>query len=577
MKPILKNKWLLAILLLLLSIPASLPLLKPGFYEPHDLHHLADIYQMARAIESGQVPPRLGPDFSFGFGYPLFNFYYLLPFYIGSIWFFLSESLTASFKFVFFISVILSVVGMYLFLRQFVKKWPAIVGALLFLYTPYRAVQIYVRGAMGEAFFLALLPFVCWGLVSLIKNPTNKRILATTSVLVFLFIISHNYLWALASPFLAFLILLLVKRKNLKQSLMSLAKVLLLSLGATAYWWLPALVEQRLVSSVTPFPLLDHFPFIKQLIIPTWGYGASVWGPGDGLSFQMGVINLIAFVLVLALLILKRKTFEKKVWKLALWAIVGFLISFVMMNVRAYPVWKLLPFSDFIQFPWRLLMFTTFFTSIMAGVLVELSGAKKWFAGGLIILLSIHLTYNYFRPSQVFYKTDDEYLARMFADRSLTGRKEVVSEEYLNWSEDYLLLPNWVEERPSKLPKSKIESAAAAEILEINEVTPVRWKARVNSEGGAKIIFNSYYFPGWLAKVDGQEVPIGYEASHGQISLNVGQGIHEVEFFWKETPLRKFADLISLFSVLLISVHFFKNNRKKANLARVKFKLWQKN
>jgi len=265
-----RRKWFTLGVLILISVPASLPLLFPGFYEPHDLHHLADIYQMFRAMASGQLPPRLGPDFSFGYGYPLFNFYYLLPFYLGVAWYWLIGSLTASFKFVFLLSVFLSVFGMYLFLREFVKKFPAFVGSFLFLYTPYRAVQIYVRGAMGEAFALSLLPFVLWGIVRLIKNPVNKKIAAGVSVIIALFIISHNYLWAMLLPFVALLVFLLARvEKNLPKKRLILSG--LLSLGLTAYWWLPAIVENKLVSAVTPFPLIDHFPFIKQLIIPSWG------------------------------------------------------------------------------------------------------------------------------------------------------------------------------------------------------------------------------------------------------------------------------------------------------------------
>src|SRR3989338_11381472 len=104
--------YLFQILLLVFSVPAIYYLIKPGFYEPHDLHHLADIYQMSRAIASGQIPPRLGPDFTFGYGYPLFNFYYLLPFYLGAFIYALFGSLTASFESVFVLSLILSVFGM---------------------------------------------------------------------------------------------------------------------------------------------------------------------------------------------------------------------------------------------------------------------------------------------------------------------------------------------------------------------------------------------------------------------------------------------------------------------------------
>src|SRR4030066_783563 len=163
------------VILVLICLPAIYFLLRPGFYEPQDLHHIADIFQMYKAVVSGQLPPRLGPDYLWGFGYPLFNLYYVLPFYLGAVFYALTKSLTGSFEFVFVVAASLSIFVMYLFLREFFGKIASLTGSILYLYTPYRAVQIYVRGAMGEALALSLLPFVLWGIVRIIKKPENRK------------------------------------------------------------------------------------------------------------------------------------------------------------------------------------------------------------------------------------------------------------------------------------------------------------------------------------------------------------------------------------------------------------------
>ena len=291
-------------ILVLVSIPASLSLLQKGMYEPHDLHHLADIWQMYRAFETGQIPPRLGPDFTWGFGYPLFNFYYHLPFYLGAVFYALFGSLVLSFKLVFFASILTSVFGMYLLARLYLNKLPSLVTATVFLYTPYRAVQIYVRGAMGEAVALAILPFVIWAFVNLIRK-TNIKNIATSAIIFTLFLLSHNYFWVLSAPVIG--VFVIYELFNSTNKILSTTYQLLavaLGLGLSAYFWLPALFEQNLVAEKTPFLLIDHFPFIKQLIIPGWGYGSSVWGPGDEISFQIGIVNLIiAFIAILVLLI----------------------------------------------------------------------------------------------------------------------------------------------------------------------------------------------------------------------------------------------------------------------------------
>lgn len=385
------KKHFYTLLLLFICLPSVYFLLLPGFYEPHDLHHIADIYQMFRAIGSGQFPPRWGPDFSFGFGYPLFNFYYLIPFYLGAFYFVIFQSLTFSFEAVFITSVFLSVFGMYKFLREFFDKFPSFVGATLFLYTPYRAVQIYVRGAVGEAMALSLLPLLLWAIYKLLNNNEGKRVIATTAFFGGLFILTHNYFWAIVLPFILFFIFLFIDRKKSNKQLPSLFISGLLAVGISAYWWLPALVEQKLVSSVTPFPLIDHFPFIKQLITPSWGYGSSVWGPGDEISFQIGLVNLVVFVVLLFLFLFKKKIFKEKLFKLTVWSLVGFLISMFLMNIRSYAIWKIIPFHDFIQFPWRLLSLTTFFTAVIAATFIQVYPKKQK-------LLGLIITFNFCIP-----------------------------------------------------------------------------------------------------------------------------------------------------------------------------------
>ena len=550
----------IALILLLVTIPAIYQLIKPGFYEPHDLHHLADIYQMVRAIASGQIPPRLGPDFTYGYGYPLFNFYYLLPFYLGAFFYALFGSLTASFESVFVLSAILSVFGVYLFLREFFDKLPSFVGSLLFLYTPYRAVQIYVRGAMGEALALSLFPFVLWGVVRIIKKPASRKFVAGCAVLFGLFIISHNYLWIMSLPFVL-LFLLLLKRVEKIFSLRILLITGLASLGITAFWWLPALVENNLVSSTTPFPLIDHFPFFRQLIIPSWGYGSSVWGPSDEISFQIGIVNIavVIFLILYSLnLLLRNLERSRKVSTvinllkndkrilLAIWALIGFIVSVFFMNIRSYFIWKIIPFYNFIQFPWRLLIFTTFFSSVAAAYVVNTLPIKiSKLTGLLIILVSITLTYNYFAPSSIVHKKDKDYLTRFF--------------ESTTYSEDYLLLPKWVEERPIHSPLTKI-SVTDGEILNIDELSPIHWTSIININSPTTVNFHSYYFPGWNAKIDGEKAAIFPGKPYGQIELNVDKGMHTLEFYWKETGLRKIADYISILSLLFLG--FFVVSKK---------------
>ena len=310
---------------------------------------------------------------------------------------------------------------------------------------------------------------------------------------------------------------------------------------------MPALAENKFVFATTPFPLIDHFPFIKQLIIPSWGYGSSVWGPTDEISFQIGLVNLVVvgLIIVLGLYKLRRRKILKQVQNdktilLAIWALMGFFLSVFFMNIRSLFLWKLIPFHDFIQFPWRFLIFTTFSSSILAAFFVHSLPKKiSKLVGVAIVVSTLLLTFRYFTPCSVFHKEDEEYLKLFFEDS--------------NYSEDYLLLPKWIQVRPEHPPLTKI-SVTDGELLNIQKSSSINWISTINADSSTKVTFHSYYFPGWNARVDGKKGKIFPGKPYGQIELNVDKGIHEIEFYWKETTLRKIADYISLLSLVFLVI-----------------------
>lgn len=312
-----KKEWFIICLLIVAVLGCIYQLLRSGFYEPQDLHHLADIYEMTRALSSGQLPPRWGPDFLYGYGYPLFNFYYVGPFYLGSLFYLLSGSLRFSYEAVFEFGVILGAIGFYLFLRNHFSKIASFCGAILFSYTPYRAVQIYVRGAMGEFLTVSLMPIFLYFNDRLIKDRKKKWFIFSALIASFI-ILSHNYFWVLIFGFCGVYYLFVSFISKRYQIIKNFLLEIFLAIGITTYWWLPAFTEQKQLWVQTPFPLIDHFPFIKQLLIPYWGYGASLWGPMDGMSFQLGIVNIFAVLLSLVVFMLVKNRRKKEIF---LWSI----------------------------------------------------------------------------------------------------------------------------------------------------------------------------------------------------------------------------------------------------------------
>ncbi|KKP58323.1 MAG: hypothetical protein UR48_C0005G0001, partial [Microgenomates group bacterium GW2011_GWD1_33_9] len=121
----------------------------------HDDLQVFRLYEMHKCTLDGQFPCRWVPDAGFGYGYPLMQFYPPMPYYPMELMVILGAGYFLPVKIMFALAFLLSGLGMYLFAREFFGKWGGVLASALYVYAPYHSVDIYVRGAMNEA----------WGMV----------------------------------------------------------------------------------------------------------------------------------------------------------------------------------------------------------------------------------------------------------------------------------------------------------------------------------------------------------------------------------------------------------------------------
>jgi len=561
MKKILKKDIFWAFLVLFFSLLAIRSFFTFGFYPFHDESHIANLYEMTRAIKDRQIPSRWAPDMSFSYGYPLFDFNYPLPFYLGSLFYFFGLSLVSSLKIVFLLTIPLSGISFFIFARKFFDNFFSFATSLLYIYTPYRAVNLYVRGAVGELWAFVFVPLLTWSIVRLIEKKNLSSISITALSLTGL-ILSHNLSIMIFLPFIIiFGFFLVFSEKEKIKSLLYLVTSFFLGLILSSYFWVPALIERKFALPGTPFNFSDHFPFIRQLIIPSWGYGASVWGPNDGMSFQLGIVNVAVFLISIILAVVFRKLFSQKEKVLFFWLLFAFFVSLFMMNIRSSFIWQLLPITSYIQFPWRFLMVTTLTSSLALGFLSKLP--QKFFSKTIaiaLIIFAVVLTLNYFQPEKKIQVDDEYYLKKFFADRTVFGKREKISQEYLTYSEDYLPLLIWTKKRPQSVPpKFQVKSR---EGIDFREEKPTSFLFYTKSEKDLTVDFNSYFFPGWQVEIDGIKIKPHIGEPYGQITFSIPKGNHTGRVYFTETSFRKFFDLISgagfLFALLFLLLPSFK-------------------
>ena len=519
------------LVLLLLLTPAVRGLLQPGFFGASDDLHIAWLQQMEKTISLGQIPPRYVPDLSYGFGYPLFNFVFPLPFYLGEIFRLVGFSFTYSIKALFVVSLLGSGVAMFLLAKKLSNSLTGIAAAVLYVYTPYRSNDVYNRGALGESLAFIFMPLIIYAFVGLSQSKGFRemwRWVAIGGLSISGLILTHNIVSYMFLP-LVFILGIFLFRK----SLMRLLLVFLTGLLGSMYFWFPALVDSKLMHYETVFNFIDHFPTIRQLLTPYWGYGASVAGSYDTMSFFMGEVNILVIVLSFGFFLFsyKRLVARERLWWWWNMLIIG--VSMVMMNYRSSYLWDHLPLIAYFQFPWRFLTVVTFATALLVVFISKFRFSR--IIALLIIFLSIGLNYSRFEPHDYLLRNDDYFLGRYIPVPD-------PSELYKSLGEEYLRLPSTTKIRPLMLYPRIFPQNESIKVTELDSLTSI-----ITTDSGIpmQLNYNKYNFPGWRGTIDGKLLPLTSGPPFGQIQFFVPSGTHTIRISFGETPLKVFFDIVS--------------------------------
>jgi hypothetical protein len=428
---------------------------------------------------------------------------------------------------------------MFLLVKEYTNKYLSFAAAFLYIYTPYRSTDLYVRGAIGEIISFVFLPLILLSFVKIFKSKDLKWI-GIGAISLASLVLSHNITAYMFFPFLSVFVLMQLLFTHSKKVFFSkVIFTVILALLISIYFWLPAIVDSSLFKYDTVFNFVDHFPTLKQLVTPFWGYGASVAGPYDGMSFFIGVVNLIVILLGSFILISKWKKINKDQKIILSWGFFSFFIAVFLMNYRSSFVWSHAPLLPYFQFPWRFLILTTFVTPLFFISLDVLP--KNKFMALFLVALTLTTTAYMFRPHDFLGRQDDYFLNRYIPS-------PVASEEYKKTQEEYLRLPKYTLIRPDKTYPRITDDNNIKDIILENDLDA---SFLVESTSSARINYNKYYFPGWLVKIDGREAQPVIGSPFGQINIDVPSGSHRVEVRFGETPLKIILDAISLIAFLV--------------------------
>ncbi|OQY86110.1 MAG: hypothetical protein B6D41_13635 [Chloroflexi bacterium UTCFX4] len=596
-----------AVALALISLLALGPLLQVGyFWGAHDARHsVYFLFEFDRVFRDGVLYPRWFPDMTYGYGYPLFNIYGPLAFYVGEFFHLVGFDFVTSVKIVFALAWVLSGLAMYGFVKRvFENKNAAFLAGLLYVFMPYHLIDVYVRAALAESVALVFLPLTLWAFYRTVNDRTIRSVLFAAFAYAGM-VFAHNGIALLFTFVLAAWIVFLVLRARAPQveffarenifglirgALPTLGAVAL-GLGLTAIFMLPLISEYRYINvaqwTQNYYDYQDHFVAAFQLFSPLWGFGISNLGPVDGLSFQLGLVPVVlAFFALFAI----AKNPNRKRAYILFFLVLTFAVVFLMFEI-SLPVWRAFGLASVAQFPWRLLTLTLVSLAVVGGSVMLLEDDRQLttddrqpttarkqstFSLSLVALAAFVIlgSFSYITAQIILEpKEGPVSLAGLMAFESsaneMTGTT-VYADEQPRWSP---LADNYV---AGKRVNSKIDFNGLPDWLFIRVTKD---GARATGErvdynapnGDVTIVFNTQMYPGWRAYLTPsrsneivRELPIEIEPPYGRIKVTLPQGEHGLWLRFEDTLPRTVGTIISGIS-LLIAVGLLIWHKRGAN------------
>ncbi len=596
------REWMLIALVGLFGLVTIAPLLQPGyFWGAHDARHdVYFIYQYGLSFREGILWPRWSPDWAFGYGYPFFTIYAPLATFVGVLFNQLAGlSYEASAKAVLALSVLGSGLAMYGFVRSWLGRRAGLVAAVAYMTVPYHLVNVFVRAAMAESFAIALLPLVLWGFRSAVVAPRWLSVLAAGAAFAALMWTS-NLVALVFTPGLAAYVAVLIfleararragadgrpgwrsvlfGRETIR-SVMAPGLALVVGLGLSAAFFIPALIEQGYINKTQWFGEYydpeQHFVYFNQLFDPAWGYGISQPGPDDAaqgaLSYQLGAAATVLTLIGLALSGRARPRLRGEVRFWGAWL----LVSVFLTLPASVLLWRHAPIVGYAQFPWRYLMLAILPLSIVPAFLVGRQEAGA--AGGtaaqaglwpafLLSALLLLSSYPYLQveireptPEQGpvsmaalmrFQRTSDE----------MTGVTAWVDPERRpRWSD---MAELWVQGKPvtTRVDYSRVPQN---ETLAVNseDVGTAHEQIFFYAAGpGQSVTFNRFWYPGWTAYLldgkDGSPVQrlevVREDGPLARVVVPIPQGEGYLLLRFEDTPLRAAAKWVTYATVIAL-------------------------
>ena len=566
--------------LLVITLPTAVPLLRSGLPEAtNKLIHLLRVVQLDVLIKDGYLLPRWAPDIGYGWGFPVFNYYAPLSYYVLELFYVLGLSLDNSLKLALIVAAAAYAAGGYLWARTVMPAGPALVAATANLYAPARFFESYRSHSLGQIFAMALLAFALWAFYGLMVNGSRRWIVAATGLLTAI-ILTHNITALFATPVIIFYVAMVAAGRRELVGLYRAGLAIVFSLGLSAFFWAPALFERHYIQ--TELGVTDVFDVTQNLIGLFEVFSRSpvvdLALKNPDLPFSLG-LALLVFSLLGAILVFWPRRTHRILRYQVIFAVIALAALIFLVTPASALIWQNLPLLSFVQFPRRLLGLATTPAALLCGVAALRCGEllrhrlTSLFTPAFLVFFLVAVESPRLYPLEPFMESGDlraidilDYELRTGAIGT-TGTGEFTPVWVLKWPTGPPVCGGWTNEsRTPKLGSNCLPEGVQAEWLEGDSL---REEYTVTVSAPTTIQYPVFYFPAWRVAIDDEAVAARPAEGTGVLTFDVPEGLHRLKVWYGRTPVEQAAEYISLMALVgfLGLLALTRNSRRRQTVA----------
>lgn len=567
MKYIKKNIYIVLALSAAIVI-SSLGVLDSELHNGHDmLFHLARISGLRAGIrvgiKAGQLPIRIQPGWTNGYGYAVSIFYGDIFLYFPALLTFFKISVITAYK-IYVVAVNAGTALLSYFCFKKISKSKNIAATVSVIYTlsMYRICDLHVRAAVGEYTAMMFLPVIVLGMWMILKREEDEKgngwIILTLGMSGI--IQTHVLSCVMAVFFMMLACIVAIRSVFQRNTMLQFVKSVCATVCLNAFFLVPFLDYSK--EELDVFQNLDFYG-IQKLGLTVYDLfawttkGAGVVGSQYSERIPVTLGSAAVLIILLGIIVLVRNTEWKENEKAYItWSLAGVILSAVM-TLNLFP-WDGLERIGFLhhlvgtlQFPFRFMAICMILVSLLACLVLMVCERMIKNRGHFTMLLLGVCFLSAFQSLE-------------FTDRIMNDTKEYSIPDLVNIHESvYNDLYYYVDTKESEMYEhNEIEGDVLIEDWERNDNV---FTVTCKTENEAQMVLPLAYYPDYQCK--DKETGTVYKTYRGEnnrlcaaLPANY-EGTLRIKF--KEPWFWRLSECISLFTAIVLLGIMIRGRRKK--------------